>query len=105
MGGIAGQSLRRLGLAQESIIFFALVVAAGARSLAGPLVAALLYRAVPTLFNDLGIDGDLANVIFGAALLHALVTGGGGLTGQISAAVASFRSRGQLPDPPTAEAI
>ena len=88
--------------AQESIIFFALVTAAGTTSLAGPIVAALLYRAVPTLFNDLGVDGDLANVIFGAALIHALVTGGGGLTGQISSVIDGRRAK-RTPAPTTVD--
>jgi len=48
--------------------------------------------------NDLGVDGDLANVIFGVALIHALVTGGGGVTGQVSGVVSMIRRRRSVAD-------
>ena len=38
---------------------------------------------MPALLNDLGVDGDIAFVIFGAALLHALITAPTGIAGQI----------------------
>jgi len=43
----------------------------------------LLVRAVPSLLTDLGIDGYFALIIFGVALLHALITAPNGIAGQI----------------------
>lgn len=79
--------------AQESIVLFALAVACGTVSPLGPIFAALLYRAIPTLLNSWDVDGDLANVIFGVALLQALIQGGDGLSGQLIALAGWVRRR------------
>ncbi len=79
--------------AAESVVLFALVLAAGTRSLFGAIVAGLLYRAVPSLFDELGIPGDVATIVFGLLLVHAMVRGGDGLTGQNRAAAAGRRAR------------
>lgn len=54
--------------APESIMLFALAAVGGARYWLGAVVAAVLYRLLPNLFNDWGLDSDLAFVIFGAVL-------------------------------------
>lgn len=69
--------------AGESILLFALTVVGGAYSWVGQILAGLLFRAAPALLNDIGIDGNLAYVIFGAGLLHALITAPSGIAGQI----------------------
>lgn len=69
--------------ASESIMLFALAVVGGARFWLGAVLAGVLYRVVPALFNDWGLDADLALVVFGAALLHAIITAPDGLSGQI----------------------
>ena len=79
--------------ASESVLLFALVLAAGTRSLFGPVVAALLYRAVPSLFDEIGIPGDIATIVFGLLLIHAMITGGDGLTGQVRATWTRLRLR------------
>ena len=91
LAGMAGALLAGLlGLldpatfrASESIMLFALAVVGGARHWLGAVLAAVLYRVVPALFNNWGLDADLALVIFGAALMHALITAPDGLAGQL----------------------
>lgn len=68
----------------ESVMIFALTIVGGAWHWYGAVIAALLYRFVPALLNDVGISGDAAYIIFGAALIHALMTAPKGIAGQIS---------------------
>lgn len=86
-GGLLAGSLGLLDAstfrASESIMLFALAVAGGPRLWLGVVVAAILYRVLPAIFNNLGIDADLTLVVFGAALLHAIITAPDGLSGQI----------------------
>jgi branched-chain amino acid transport system permease protein len=93
-GGIAGLAggllAGSLGLlddgtfrASESILLFALAVVGGARFWLGAVIAACLYRVLPALLNDWGVNPDLAYVIFGAGLLHALITAPQGIAGQV----------------------
>jgi branched-chain amino acid transport system permease protein len=63
-------------------MLFALTIVGGAYHWVGALVAGLLLRAAPSLLIDLGVNGFLAMVFFGAALLHALITAPNGLAGQ-----------------------
>jgi branched-chain amino acid transport system permease protein len=79
--------------ASESMLLFSLVLAAGTRSLFGAVVAALFYRALPSLLDQWGVAGDTATVLFGLALMHAMVTGKDGLTGQLGGLGRALRSR------------
>ncbi len=67
----------------ESILLFALAVVGGSRYWLGPVIAAFLYRILPALLNTWGVNADLAYVIFGIGLLHALITAPNGIAGQI----------------------
>jgi branched-chain amino acid transport system permease protein len=69
--------------ASSSILLFALTVIAGAFHWLGPLIAGLLLRAVPALLSDWHVDGNIATIIFGAGLLHALMTAPEGVSGQL----------------------
>jgi branched-chain amino acid transport system permease protein len=51
---------------------FALSVVGGVYHWLGPIIAGLLMRAVPSLLSDFDVSGFLADIFFGAALLHAL---------------------------------
>jgi branched-chain amino acid transport system permease protein len=95
-GGIGFLDPNSFG-ASESLLLFALVLAAGTRSLAGALVAALLYRALPSLLDELGVAGDIATVLFGLALVHAMVSGTDGLTGQLAGLARVRRRRSPTP--------
>lgn len=95
LGGAAGALLAgSLGLlddgtfrASESVMIFALAVVGGAHSWQGALVAALLYKVLPALLNIWGVDANLAFVIFGAGLLHAVITAPQGIAGQLLGAL------------------
>lgn len=91
IAGIAGGLLAgSLGLldgatfkASESVMLFALAVVGGARYWLGALIAATLFRILPAMLNNWGVDADLSYVIFGAGLLHAIITAPNGIAGQI----------------------
>jgi branched-chain amino acid transport system permease protein len=70
--------------ASQSIMLFALTIVGGAYSWLGPAIAGLLLRAFPALLNDFHVDGNIATMIFGAGLLHALITAPHGAAGQIA---------------------
>jgi branched-subunit amino acid ABC-type transport system permease component len=79
--------------ASESILLFAVTVIGGAYSWLGPIIAGLLLRAIPGLLNDWHIDGNIATIVFGAGLLHALITAPNGVSGQILDLVERIRTR------------
>jgi branched-subunit amino acid ABC-type transport system permease component len=85
MAGSIGQLDGRAFPASESIMMFALTVIGGAFHWSGPIFAGLLLRAVPGLLTDWHIDGNLAIMVFGAGLLHALITAPQGVSGQVVA--------------------
>jgi branched-chain amino acid transport system permease protein len=86
-GGLLAGSLGLLDdgtfRSSESIMVFALAVVGGARYWLGAVIAAFLFRILPAALNSWGVDSDLAYVIFGAGLLHALITAPDGIAGQI----------------------
>lgn len=83
MAGNIGQLDGRAFPASESIMLFALTVIGGAFHWSGPIFAALLLRAVPSVLTDWRIDGNLAIMVFGAGLLHAFITSPQGISGQV----------------------
>ncbi|MCJ0766013.1 branched-chain amino acid ABC transporter permease [Variovorax terrae] len=82
LAGGVGQLDGRAFTAGDSVMMFALSVVGGAYHWLGAVVAGLLLRAVPALLTDFNVNGFLAQIFFGAALLHALVTAPGGIAGQ-----------------------
>ena len=96
-GGLLAGSLGLLDpatfQASESIMLFALCVVGGARYPIGAVLAAVLYRVLPALFNDWGLDAKLALVVFGAALLHAITTSESGMAGQLHGLVLKLTGR------------
>jgi branched-chain amino acid transport system permease protein len=82
LAGSVGQLDGRAFSAGESVMMFALTVVGGAYHWVGTLIAGLLLRAVPALLTDFNVNGYLAMVFFGAALLHALITAPQGVAGQ-----------------------
>ena len=77
----------------ESVMIFALTIVGGAWNWLGALLAAVLYRLVPALFNDIGINGDAAYLVFGIALIHALMTAPRGLAGQLQGLFAKLSGK------------
>jgi branched-chain amino acid transport system permease protein len=74
-------------------MMFALTVVGGVYHWAGALIAGLLLRAVPALLTDFNVNGYLAMIFFGAALLHALITAPSGVAGQLVGALSMLRAR------------
>lgn len=70
--------------ASQSIMLFALTIVGGAYSWLGPVIAGLMLRAFPALLNDFRVDGNIATMVFGIGLLHALITAPYGIAGQLS---------------------
>jgi len=101
LAGFAGALLAgSLGLldggtfrASESVMIFALAVVGGANYWLGAVIAATLYRILPALLNNWGLDADLSFVIFGAGLLHAVITAPDGIAGQIMGLGAAVKRR------------
>jgi ABC-type branched-subunit amino acid transport system permease subunit len=85
MAASVGQLDGRAFPASDSIMLFALSVIGGAFHWSGPIFAGLLMRAVPALLTNWHVDGNLAIIVFGAGLLHALITAPHGVSGQILA--------------------
>ncbi len=96
LGGIAGGLLAgSIGIldaatfrATESIMLFVLAVVGGSRYWLGVVIAATLYKILPALLNNWGVSADLSFVIFGAGLLHAVITAPDGIAKQIYDGVA-----------------
>jgi branched-chain amino acid transport system permease protein len=72
---------------------FALTVIGGAFHWSGPIFAGLLLRAVPSLLTDWHVDGNLAIMVFGSGLLHALITAPQGVSGQVVALSRRFAAK------------
>lgn len=95
LAGNVGQLDGRSFSAPESLFLFALSLVGGAHHWLGALLAGLLLRAVPSLLTDFGVSGYAATVIFGAALMHALITAPQGIAGHILALAARLRKPGK----------
>lgn len=91
LAGNVGQLDGRAFPASESLFLFALSVVGGSYHWFGALIAGLLLRAVPSLLTDFGVNGYVAIIIFGAALLHALVTAPQGIAGQLAGLAARIK--------------
>lgn len=81
-GGVGQLDGRAFG-ASESVMLFALTVVGGAYHWLGALITGLLLRAFPALLQDFDVNAYLAMMVFGVALLHALMTAPRGIAGQI----------------------
>lgn len=79
--------------ASESVMLFALAVVGGAGSWLGVVIGAALFRILPALLNNWGVDADISFVIFGAGLLHAMITAPNGIAGQVTGGIAALSSR------------
>jgi branched-chain amino acid transport system permease protein len=96
LAGAVGQLDGRAFGANESIMLFVLSIVAGAYSWFGAIAAGLLLRAAPALLNSLGVNGFVAMILFGVAVLHAFATSSEGLVGQILVAFERLISKRTL---------
>jgi branched-chain amino acid transport system permease protein len=88
-GGLDGGAFA----AADSILLFAVSVIGGIADWQGALLAALLFRVPPAFLNGLGVNGNFATLLFGAGLIHALMTAPNGISGQLHDAVAWIRRK------------
>ena len=79
--------------ASESILLFAVVLIGGAFSLLGGVIGGLLSQAFPSLLDEIGVNGNLILVVFGAGLVHAVSTAPQGIAGQLQGLVGLARRR------------
>jgi branched-chain amino acid transport system permease protein len=93
LAGNVGQLDGRAFQASESVMLLALTVVGGVYHWLGTLLAGLLLRAVPALLTDWEVNGYVALMFFGAALLHALITAPQGIAGQWLDGLAALRRR------------
>ncbi len=88
-GALLAGALRQLDArsftAIEGVLLFALAVVGGVYSWVGAVLAGVLYKLLPALLNNLGVTSDLALIVFGVALLHAIMTAPRGIAGQFEA--------------------
>jgi branched-chain amino acid transport system permease protein len=104
LSGVAGALLAgQLGLVApstfpvtDSLLLFGLVVVAGAHHWAGWVVAAVLYKVVPFGLNELGVDGSVATIIFGVALMASLLGSDGGIVGDVQAKLGGLRRKNEV---------
>jgi len=75
------------------VMMLALTVVGGVYHWLGPIISGLLMSAVPSLLSDFNVNGFLADIFFGAALLHALITAPQGIAGQLMGALKALRQR------------
>jgi branched-chain amino acid transport system permease protein len=68
---------------QDSITLLAVVLMAGAYSLWGAVLAALLVQLLPALLNNWGVPADWLIIMFGLGVLQALTTAPRGLADQV----------------------
>jgi branched-chain amino acid transport system permease protein len=79
--------------AQQSIVLFAVVLIGGAYSLLCGIFAGLLFAGLPAVLDWFGLPGNLILVVFGAGLVHSLMTAPQGLAGQVLGALGAHRRR------------
>jgi branched-chain amino acid transport system permease protein len=79
--------------AADSLLLFAVAVIGGVGDWRGAVLAGVMFRVPPALLNYFGVNGFIATMLFGAGLINALVTAPNGISGQIEALMASFKSR------------
>jgi branched-chain amino acid transport system permease protein len=93
LAGSVGQLDGRAFDANQSILLFVLSVIGGVTGWLGALMTGVLARAVPAGLNYFGVNGFVAMIIFGIALIHAFATSAEGLAGQIVSSISRVRAR------------
>lgn len=79
--------------ASESIILFAASVLGGTSNWVGTVIGGLLIRAVPTLLDDFGISATVSLMVFGFALMAAIIGGPTGIAGLFDQLTDRFADR------------
>lgn len=93
LAGQVGQLAPSTFQVSESLVLFALVVVAGGHHWAGWVFAAVLFKVVPFGLDELHVDGNIATMIFGVALMLNMLGSPRGAVGQVQELAASVRGR------------
>lgn len=86
--------------ASQSILLFAVSVIGGVFDWPGAIFAGLMFGVPPAFLNYLGVNGYFAILLFGAGLIHALITAPTGVSGQIMGLIERLRRRRDAESPP-----
>ncbi len=96
-GALFAGQLRQLGpssfQAIDSLVLFGLVLVGGAYNWVGWVLGAVLFRAFPALLDQWGLNGQIATMVAGAALILNIVAAPRGVAGEVAKVVGLFRSR------------
>jgi branched-chain amino acid transport system permease protein len=95
-GGLDGGAFT----AADSLLLFAVAVMGGSGDWRGAMLAGLMFRVPPALLNYFGVNGFLATMVFGAGLIHALVTAPEGASGKIGTLITNLKGRREDGLPP-----
>jgi branched-chain amino acid transport system permease protein len=79
--------------ASQSILLFAVSVIGGVFDWPGAIFAGLLFGVPPAFLNYLGVNGYFAILLFGAGLIHALITAPTGMSGQVMGLIERLQRR------------
>lgn len=93
LAGTYGQLDSGAFQAADSVLLFAVTVIGGTANWSGALLAGLLFRVPPALLNYFAVNGYIATMFFGAAVLHALITAPTGISGQLGDLGQAIRRR------------
>lgn len=96
-GGLLAGSIGTLDVslfpASSSIVIFAVVLVSGAYGLSGAIIAAAFAKVLPAALDRLGVDGNVALLLFGIGVIQTLAVAPQGIAGMVSDAVARRRWR------------
>jgi branched-chain amino acid transport system permease protein len=73
--------------ASVSILLFAVSVIGGVFDWPGAVIAGIMFQVPPALLNYFNVNGYFATLLFGAGLVHALITAPTGVSGQLGGLV------------------
>lgn len=100
-GAMFAAQLHQLGPSSfqpiDSLILYALVLVGGSHHWTGWVIGAVLARAFPAFLDDRGLDGNIATMVAGLALIVNLLAAPTGIVGQVGGILAGRRAERTAP--------
>jgi branched-chain amino acid transport system permease protein len=93
LAGQVGQLAPSTFQVSESMVLFALVVVAGSHHWMGWVIAAVLFKVVPFALDQAHVDGNVAIMVFGVALMLNVLGSSRGAVGQVEELVGALRRK------------
>lgn len=75
----------------DSLLLFGLVLVGGAYHWSGWIIGVIIFKAFPALLDDLGLNGNIATMIAGLALILNLIAAPRGIVGEVGRLIAANR--------------